>query len=73
MSVHHGDWKLIQWYSLEDETIERTELFNLADDPYEQKDLFAQQPEKARELEALLNGWKRSVNARLGKFKQGGI
>ena len=37
-----------------------------ADDPYEKKDLFARESKKARELESLLNGWKRSVNARLG-------
>mgnify|MGYP001553890924 CR=1 FL=1 len=72
-AVIHGDWKLIQWYSLEDESIERTELFNLANDPYEREDLFASNTEKAGELEAMLNEWKLSVNARLGKFKRGGI
>ena len=72
-AVIHGEWKLIQWYSLEDESIERTELFNLASDPYEKQDLYAQQTAKASEMEALLNDWKRSVNARLGAFKRGGI
>jgi arylsulfatase A-like enzyme len=72
-AVIHGDWKLIQWYSLEDESIERSELFNLAQDPYEQENRFAAEPEKAAELGALLNEWKRSVNARLGKFKRGGV
>ncbi len=72
-AVIHGDWKLIQWYSLEDENVERTELFNLSTDPYEKQDRYAEESEKAAELEALLNGWKRSVNARLGVFKRGGI
>lgn len=72
-AVIAGDWKLIQWYSLENESIERTELFNLASDPYEKSDLYAKAPEKAAELEALLNEWKQSVNARLGEFKRGGI
>ena len=72
-AVIHGDWTLIQWYSLEDESIERTELFNLANDPYEREDLVASNTEKAGELEAMLNEWKRSVNARLGQFKRGGI
>jgi len=72
-AVIHGDWKLIQWYSLEDESIERTELYNLRLDPREQDDRYAVEPEKARELEALLNGWKQSVNARLGRFKKGGV
>jgi arylsulfatase A-like enzyme len=72
-AVIDGDWKLIQWYSLEDESIERTELFNLAEDPGEHKDLYASETARARELEALLNKWKKSVNARLGRFKKGGV
>jgi arylsulfatase A-like enzyme len=72
-AVIHGDWKLIQWYSLEDERIERTELFNLQNDPYERTDLFADEPAKAAELQTMLNEWKLSVNARLGQFKRGGI
>ena len=72
-AVIHGDWKLIQWYSLEDESIERTELFNLANDPYEHADLYTDKPVKAAELQAMLNEWKLSVNARLGQFKRGGI
>jgi arylsulfatase A-like enzyme len=72
-AVIDGDWKLIQWYSLEDQSIERTELFNLADDPYEKEDLYPSNTEKAGQLEALLNEWKLSVNARLGQFKRGGI
>ena len=63
---------MIQWYSLVDESIERTELFNLSQDPGEQNDLYTGQTEKAKELEALLNDWKKSVNARLGQFKKGG-
>jgi arylsulfatase A-like enzyme len=72
-AVIDGDWKLIQWYSLEDESIERTELFNLENDPYEREDLHAREAGKTKELETILNHWKQSVNARLGKFKRGGI
>lgn len=72
-AVIYGNWKLIQWYSLDDESIERTELFNLSQDPGEQNDLYTGQTEKAKELEALLNNWKKSVNARLGQFKKGGV
>jgi arylsulfatase A-like enzyme len=71
-AVIHGDWKLIQWYSLEDSSIERSELYNLANDPGEHHDLAADQPARRAELEVLLNGWKASVNARLGEFKGGG-
>ena len=72
-AVIDGDWKLIQWYSLEDESIVRVELFNLADDPGEHRDLAGKHPERVAELTAMLDAWKRSVNARLGHFKQGGI
>lgn len=72
-AVIDGDWKLIQWYSLETEEIVRVELFNLVDDPGEHRDLAAGQTEKRDQLEALLNEWKLSVNARLGEFKAGGI
>jgi len=71
-AVIHGDWKLIQWYSLEDDSIEREELFNLVEDPGEHHDLAAERPEKRAELEKLLNAWKESVNARLGRFEGGG-
>jgi arylsulfatase A-like enzyme len=71
-AVIAGPWKLIQWYSLEDESIERVELFDLSADPGEHHDLAAQNPDKKAELEALLDEWKRSVNARLGAFKAGG-
>jgi arylsulfatase A-like enzyme len=72
-AVISGDWKLIQWYSLEDESIERSELFNLANDPGEHEDLYAREPEKAAELQTMLDEWKLSVNARLGQFKKGGV
>ena len=69
----HGDWKLIQWYSLEDESIERTELFQISTDPGEQINRYAEETDKAQELESMLNEWKNSVNARLGRFKKGGV
>ena len=72
-AVIDGDWKLIQWYSLVDESIERVELYNLAADPGEHEDLSGQKPEKRGELEAMLNQWKLKVNARLGQFKKGGV
>lgn len=71
-AVISGDWKLIQWYSLENESIERSELYKLVDDPGEKNDLFAEETAKAVELQALLDEWKLSVNARLGQFKKGG-
>lgn len=72
-AVIDGPWKLIQWYALDSERIERTELFNLDSDPYEKTDLSESEPARAAELTALLEEWKESVNARLGQFKAGGI
>ena len=72
-SVVEGDWKLIQWYSLESDAIAETQLFNLADDPGEQHDLADEEPARRRHLESLLEAWKSDVNARLGKFKTGGV
>ena len=72
-AVIDGDWKLIQWYSLDNESVERVELFNIAEDPGEQQNLSQQSPQKVVELEEMLNQWKKSVNARLGQFKKGGV
>jgi arylsulfatase A-like enzyme len=72
-AVIDGPWKLIQWYSLESEAIERVELFHIVDDPGERNDLSASEPQQRQRLETLLNAWKESVNARLGEFRQGGI
>ena len=72
-AVIDGPWKLIQWYSLESEAIERVELFHIVDDPGEQHDLSASEPQQRERLEAMLNAWKDSVNARLGEFRKGGI
>jgi arylsulfatase A-like enzyme len=48
-SVQRGPWRLIR-----DELEGRTLLYNLEEDRLEQKDLYAQEPERARALEALL-------------------
>lgn len=48
-AVRDGDWKLIT-----DRSHQNPELFNLADDPYEQTDLAGTMPERIRELTQLL-------------------
>jgi arylsulfatase A-like enzyme len=57
-AVRDGDWKLIEWF--EDD---RKELFNLRNDPGEQKNLAAQMPEKVKELHAKLVNFRKDVNA----------
>jgi hypothetical protein len=56
--VREGDWKLIEHY--EDG---RLELFNLARDPGEMRDLSADQPDRTAALKAKLAAWRKSVGA----------
>ena len=57
-NVRSGDWKLIVQRSRKrpskDDELARAELYNLADDPSETRNLIAEHPEKARELQRLL-------------------
>ena len=57
-AVRVGDLKLIEFY--EDN---RLELYDLAKDIGEKKNLAAKMPEKAAELRKLLDDWRKSVNA----------
>jgi uncharacterized sulfatase len=59
-AVRQGDWKLIQY--LDDQ---RIELYNLAQDIGETKDLATIQPDKARSLLVLLDEWRKETAARL--------
>jgi arylsulfatase A-like enzyme len=57
-SIRQGDWKLIEFYHWQ-----KIELYNLKDDPAEQRDLSAENPDKARELLDRLHAWQRELNA----------
>lgn len=61
-AVRLGSWKLIEFY--EDG---RRELYNLADDPGEKRNLVRREPDRARKLYGLLADWRRSVNAAMPK------
>ena len=54
-SVTAGDWKLI-WSSAG-----RRELYRLSDDPGEQRDRAAAEPERVRAMERQLEGWLQGV------------
>lgn len=56
--VQAGDWKLMQFY--EDDHLE---LYNLKDDLGESKNLAAELPEKARDLQARLKAWREGIKA----------
>ncbi len=59
-SVRHGDYKLIEFY--EDDQLE---LYNLAEDIGETRNLAADEPELVRELHERLLAWRTRVAARL--------
>jgi arylsulfatase A-like enzyme len=58
-AIRRGPWKLIHWF--EDD---RAELFNLADDLAETRDLAAREPARVTALRAELTAWQRSVGAK---------
>lgn len=53
-SVRRGDWKLIRLYAQNDDGTDQLELYNLRDDLGETKNLAADEPQRVRELNALI-------------------
>jgi arylsulfatase A-like enzyme len=65
-AVRKGPYKLIEFY--EDG---RLELFNLAHDLAERRNLAARERERAKELHSLLQQWRASVRASMPKVNPG--
>jgi uncharacterized sulfatase len=61
-AIREGNWKLIEFF----ETGER-QLYNLAADPGEMKNLARQDPERAAKLQASLQAWRTRIGARMPK------
>jgi arylsulfatase A-like enzyme len=59
-AVRLGDYKLIEFF--EDQSVE---LFNVARDIGEQRDLSHEQPEKAAALRKMLHQWREQVGAQM--------
>jgi len=59
-SIRDGNWKLIEFY---EEGV--VELYNLANDPGEQRDLSRINPETAQRLAKRLQRWQHQMNARM--------
>jgi len=59
-SVRMGDYKLIEFF--EDG---RLELYNLRDDIGEEHNLAETDPERARRMHRVLDGWRRSIEAKI--------
>ena len=59
-AVRVGDLKLIHWFD-----DDRVELYDLAADPYEQRDLASARPADVARLRARLQEWQEAVGARV--------
>ncbi|NNC87187.1 MAG: sulfatase [Akkermansiaceae bacterium] len=59
-AIRLGDHKLLEYF--ENGTVQ---LFNLKDDPGEQRDLAPVEPSRAKELRAMLHAWRKKVAARM--------
>ena len=61
-----GDWKLVELIEQDlEQTSIRRMLFNLADDPYEYKDLAAEHPERVAQMAKVIRAWR-------GRYPVGG-
>ena len=60
-AVRDGDWKLVERF----EDGGGVELFDLASDPEESRDLAAKEPQRARALRDALHAWQRETGAKL--------
>lgn len=63
VSVHDGDWKLIRLFHAGEKGAHRHKLFNLREDLGEQSDLAAAQPERVKQLDALIEKFLAQTNA----------
>jgi arylsulfatase A-like enzyme len=62
-TVRKGDWKLVRLYALNADGSDQFELYNLRDDVGETRNLAAEQPERVRELNGLLNRFLKDTQA----------
>ncbi|MEO7649874.1 MAG: sulfatase, partial [Bryobacteraceae bacterium] len=65
--VRKGDWKLIRFWSDNDDQSDRFELYNLKKDVRESSNMAGQMPGKVKELNILLEGFLRDTKAVIPK------
>lgn len=61
--VRRGDWKLIRFYADNDDGSDKLELYNLQNDVSETRNLAADRPELAVELNSLISGFLKETEA----------
>lgn len=61
--VRKGDWKLLRFYADNEDGSDRFELYDLKSDPGESINLAASQPERVKELNALIDGFLKDTEA----------
>ncbi len=66
--VRRGDWKLIRFHAANDDGSDRLELYNLAADLGETKNLAAEKQELAAELNTLIAGFLKDTDAVVPKL-----
>ena len=64
-AIRIGDWKLIEWFEGSPGTPSSYELYNLADDIGETKDLASAKPPLVKKLAQRLAAWRKRVGARM--------
>jgi arylsulfatase A-like enzyme len=65
-AIRAGHWKLIECF--ENDATELAELYDLASDPGEQRDLSGERPDKRDELLAGLRAWRLRVGAAMPRM-----
>ena len=73
-AIRRGDYKLIEWY--EKSLLDRdgaVELYYLASDVSESRDLSREMPDRAREMLSELNAWRNRVNAQLPEVRKSDV
>ncbi len=65
--VRKGDWKLIRFYCENPDQSDKLELYNLASDLSETNNLAATEPKRAREMNALIDGFLQRTKAAVPK------
>ncbi len=63
VTVHSGDWKLIRLFHQGEKGAHAYQLYNLKDDLGEARDLAASQPERVKQLDALIEGFLKDTKA----------